>query len=51
MGKLDMKDYVLNEKPEPASNNEIVWAFDLGKGSIGHTGTGGNLLEQFKQTA
>jgi hypothetical protein len=29
-----MKDYVLNKKPEPASN-EIVWAFDLGKGSIG----------------
>jgi hypothetical protein len=24
-----MKDYVLNEKPEPASN-DIVWAFDLG---------------------
>ena len=24
-----MKDYVLNKKPEPASN-EIVWAFDLG---------------------
>ena len=34
MGKVDMKDYVLNEKPEPASN-EMVWAFDLGKGSIG----------------
>jgi hypothetical protein len=29
-----MKDYVLNKKPEPASN-ETVWAFDLGKGSIG----------------
>ncbi len=29
-----MKTYVLNEKPEPASN-EMVWAFDLGKGSIG----------------
>jgi predicted metal-dependent peptidase len=29
-----MKDYVLNKKPEPASN-EMVWAFDLGKGSIG----------------
>ena len=24
-----MKDYVLNKKPEPASN-EMVWAFDLG---------------------
>ena len=24
-----MKDYVLKEKPEPASN-EMVWAFDLG---------------------
>jgi hypothetical protein len=34
MGKLAVKDYVLKEKPEPASN-EIVWAFDLGKGSIG----------------
>jgi hypothetical protein len=29
-----MKDYVLIEKSEPASN-EMVWAFDLGKGSIG----------------
>ncbi len=29
----------------------MVWAFDLGKGSTGHAGTGGNLLEQFKQTA
>ena len=29
-----MKDYVLKDKPEPASN-ETVWAFDLGKGSIG----------------
>jgi hypothetical protein len=29
-----MKDYVLKNKPEPASN-EMVWAFDLGKGSIG----------------
>jgi hypothetical protein len=26
---LAMKDYVLNKKPEPASN-ETVWAFDLG---------------------
>jgi len=33
-GKVDMKDYVLKEKPEPAAN-ETVWAFDLGKGSIG----------------
>jgi hypothetical protein len=29
-----MKDYVLNKKPEPAAN-KIVWAFDLGKGSLG----------------
>ena len=29
-----MKDYVLKDKPEPASN-EMVWAFDLGKDSIG----------------
>jgi len=28
-GKVDMKVYVLNEKPETASN-ETVWAFDLG---------------------
>jgi hypothetical protein len=28
-----MKDYVLNKKPEPAAN-KIVWAFDLGKGSL-----------------
>lgn len=27
-----MKEYILKEKPEPA---DIVWAFDLGKGSIG----------------
>jgi hypothetical protein len=29
-----MKDYVLKEKPEPAAN-ETVWAFDLGRASIG----------------
>ncbi|HEY5503844.1 MAG TPA: hypothetical protein VIK28_01705 [Sedimentisphaerales bacterium] len=29
-----MKTYVLKEKPEPPSN-DVVWAFDLGKGSIG----------------
>ncbi len=29
-----MKDYVLKEKREPHLN-EMVWAFDLGKGSIG----------------
>jgi hypothetical protein len=29
MGNVDMKDYVLKNKPEPASN-ETVWAFDLG---------------------
>jgi hypothetical protein len=27
-----MNDYVLKNKPEPV---EMVWAFDLGKGSIG----------------
>jgi hypothetical protein len=32
-----MNDYVLNKKPEPASN-DMVWAFDLGKGSIGEAG-------------
>ena len=31
---VDMETYVLNEKSEPASN-EMVWEFDLGKGSIG----------------
>jgi hypothetical protein len=30
----DMKDYVLKQKSEPASN-DIIWAFDFGKGSIG----------------
>jgi hypothetical protein len=30
-----MNDHVVNEKPEPAANGETVWAFDLGKGSIG----------------
>jgi hypothetical protein len=29
-----MKDYVLIKKPEPAAN-EMVWAFDLGRASIG----------------
>jgi 5-methylcytosine-specific restriction endonuclease McrA len=33
-GNVAMNDYVLNQKPEPAAN-EMVWAFDLGKGSIG----------------
>ncbi len=36
-----MKDYVLNEKPEPPSN-DMVWAFDLGKGSIGEAVRRGN---------
>ena len=36
-----MKTYVLKEKTEPASN-EIVWAFDLGKGSIGEAVRRGN---------
>ena len=33
---MDKTNYVLN-KPEPAAN-ETVWAFDLGKGSIGSPG-------------
>ena len=36
-----MKDYVLKEVSEPASN-ETVWAFDLGKGSIGEAARRGN---------
>ncbi len=40
-GNVDMKTYVLNKKPEPASN-EMVWAFDLGKGSIGEAVRRGN---------
>jgi hypothetical protein len=36
-----MKDYVLKTKPEPAAN-ETVWAFDLGKGSIGEAVRRGN---------
>jgi CRISPR-associated endonuclease Csn1 len=33
---MDMKDYVLNKERDISSNNnDIVWAFDLGKGSIG----------------
>ena len=31
---MDKTDYVLKNKPEPVSK-EMVWAFDLGKGSIG----------------
>jgi CRISPR-associated endonuclease Csn1 len=38
---MDMKDYVLKTKPEPVSN-EMVWAFDLGKGSIGEAVRRGN---------
>ena len=34
-----MNDYVLNKKPEPV---EMVWAFDLGKGSIGEAVRRGN---------
>ncbi|HEX7571063.1 MAG TPA: hypothetical protein VF492_11215, partial [Verrucomicrobiae bacterium] len=36
-----MNDYVLNKKPEPDSN-EMVRAFDLGKGSIGEAVRRGN---------
>ena len=36
-----MKTYVLNKKPEPPSN-DMVWAFDLGKGSIGEAVRRGN---------
>src|SRR5208337_4440974 len=39
--KVDMKDYVLKEKPESPSN-DMVWAFDLGKGSIGEAVRRGN---------
>jgi hypothetical protein len=34
-----MKDYVLNKKPEPV---EMVWAFDLGRASIGKAVRRGN---------
>jgi len=40
-----MKDYVLNKKPEPAAN-EMVWAFDLGRASIGSPG-GVALVDEF----
>ena len=36
-----MKDYVLKDKPVTASG-ETVWAFDLGKGSIGEAVRRGN---------
>jgi hypothetical protein len=38
---MDKTDYVLNKKPATHSN-EIVWAFDLGKGSIGEAVRRGN---------
>ena len=38
---MDKTDYVLKDKPEPGSN-ETVWAFDLGKGSIGEAVRRGN---------
>ena len=34
---MDKTNDVLNKKPEPASN-ETVWAFDLGRASIGSPG-------------
>ena len=36
---MDKTNYVLNKKPEPV---EMVWAFDLGKGSIGEAVRRGN---------
>ena len=36
-----MNDYVLKKETEPAAN-EMVWAFDLGKGSIGEAVRCGN---------
>jgi hypothetical protein len=56
-----MNHQVRNKQPEPASN-EIVWAFDLGKGPIGDTpsprwGEGGhrpdevNSISQFLHKA
>jgi hypothetical protein len=44
-----MNDYVLKNKPEPAAN-EMVWAFDLGKGSIGSPG-GVALVDEFPGVA
>ena len=36
MGKMDMNDHVLKKAPGLASaNNDIVWAFDLGRASLG----------------
>jgi hypothetical protein len=57
-GKMAMKDYVLNKKPEPAAN-EMVWAFDLGRASIGEAVRRGNeflhkasllILAEFAET-
>jgi hypothetical protein len=50
-----MKDYVLNKKLEPASN-DMVWAFDLGKGSIGafpspRWGEGGRSPDEVNHTS
>ena len=36
-----MTDYILKNQPETAAN-ETVWAFDLGKGSIGEAVRRGN---------
>jgi hypothetical protein len=38
---MDKTDYVLKDKTDPASN-EMVWAFDLGKGSLGEAVRRGN---------
>jgi len=40
-GKVTMKDDILNKKSDRISN-ETIWAFDLGKGSIGEAVRRGN---------
>jgi hypothetical protein len=39
---MDMNDCDLKGKPETVSSNDMVWAFDLGKGSIGGAVAPGN---------
>lgn len=44
LGTLDMKDYALNQAGKfPSAHNDIVWAFDLGRASLGDSPAPGGV--------
>jgi hypothetical protein len=44
LGTLDMKDYALNQAGKfPSAHNDIVWAFDLGRTSLGDSPAPGGV--------